>query len=157
MHWVFDTIQGIPRALVEDVYARNKAGATVHLVQEYLQLDMESRSGMKRIHENYPEIMADMSRLYMENEENDYIVNEVIGLIGNMCLDAVLRNKIYRDGWLPRILALDRPRIGHHSPLPALQTFLMHPSPEIFEDLCTNVIPRLSRLLLDSSLRFEVR
>ncbi|KZS87376.1 hypothetical protein SISNIDRAFT_491139 [Sistotremastrum niveocremeum HHB9708] len=97
-----------------------------------------------------------MSRLYTENEKNDYIVNEVIGHIGNMCIDAVLRNKIYRDGWLPRILqALERPRIRQYSPLPVLQTFLMHPSPELFKDLCTNVIPRLSRHLLNPTLRSE--
>ncbi|KZT39857.1 hypothetical protein SISSUDRAFT_1044986 [Sistotremastrum suecicum HHB10207 ss-3] len=93
-----------------------------------------------------------MSKLYLQNKKSDYMVLEVLALVGALCVDAVLRDKIYKDGWLPRITeTLGRPRIRRMIPR-TLQSLIVHPSKEIAEDLCMNFIPKSASLLLDPTL-----
>ncbi|KZT40751.1 hypothetical protein SISSUDRAFT_1059966 [Sistotremastrum suecicum HHB10207 ss-3] len=119
------------------------------MIASYLDIDTESRAGFKRIHENYSRVMAVFEQLYTENQENDIIINALIAQIRDMFADAVLRDRIYEDAWLPRIISVLRRPKTRDMALKCLVRLIMHRAEEICVEVCMSLFDEVCRALFD--------
>ena len=60
--------------------------------------DLDSRSGLKRVHNNFEEIQRNLVAAYTKYTENDKVVGGIVGIWSKMSGDAILRNKIFHAG-----------------------------------------------------------
>ena len=59
---------------------------------------MTRRSGLKKIHHNFPEISKKLNDAYRSNAGNEKIVGGIVAIWAKMCVDAVLRNRLVDEG-----------------------------------------------------------
>ncbi|KZT34082.1 hypothetical protein SISSUDRAFT_1053376 [Sistotremastrum suecicum HHB10207 ss-3] len=120
------------------------------ILKEYLHIDTGSHDGLKKINDQYSQIMPPLRKLYRENRRNYVVIAGVIGVLGEMCVDANLRDKIYEDEWLPRMVSLLEHKEGRDSALEALARLTAQRVAAISQDLALNHFEKLYSALLDS-------
>ncbi|KZS98157.1 hypothetical protein SISNIDRAFT_462200 [Sistotremastrum niveocremeum HHB9708] len=140
-HSVTDVVDACTRS--------NDPGKAPWIIEEYLDIETGSRVGFKKVHAKYTKVMKTLQKLYSKNLENDVVIAGVMLVLRDIFADAVLRDKIYAEGWLPKIAGvIERRDHCRTSALRAMLRILMHKSPEIAET-------RLSYVLFESPLESE--
>jgi len=61
-------------------------------------LDMSTRSGLKKVHGNFNAIYNKMVKLYDQDQSDWKVKGGIMGIISRMCVDALLRNKLFEKG-----------------------------------------------------------
>jgi len=109
--------------------------------------DLTSRNGLKKIHANFDDIYRKMENEYERNADNIRIQAGIVSIWTKMCIDALLRNKIFSKGpslsfqqkasltfWsgiLDKLLSLLSQDQTRHVALLALSTMSHHGGPPI--------------------------
>ena len=60
--------------------------------------DLDTRSGLKKVHADFPDIYRRLSGLYDANLQADNITGGVIGIFAKMSADSILRDKLFEKG-----------------------------------------------------------
>ena len=68
-------------------------------------VDLDTRSGLKKVHANFPDIYQRLSGLYEANLQSDNITGGVIGIFAKMSADSILRDKLFEKGITAFILS----------------------------------------------------
>ena len=55
-------------------------------------------SGLKKVHTNFETIYNRINVVYEKNTNNDKIRGAIIGIFAKMCVDSLLRNKLFDKG-----------------------------------------------------------
>lgn len=77
-------------------------------------LDLTSRSGLKKIHANFEGICRRIDGVYQANLNNEKIRGGIISLYARMCVDSILRNRLFDKGKcasVPKALLASPPSI----------------------------------------------
>ncbi|KZT40752.1 hypothetical protein SISSUDRAFT_1059967 [Sistotremastrum suecicum HHB10207 ss-3] len=122
------------------------------MIAEWLDIDIESRAGFKRLHRNFSQVLAKFRELYTKHRNNDVLINALIALIRDIFADAVLRDRIYDDGWLPRIVSVLERRETRDVGFKCLVRFIMHRSSDICIEVCMNYFGDVCYALFDSPI-----
>jgi len=61
-------------------------------------LDLSTRSGLKRVHVNFSTIYSKLENAYEQCGENYKIKGGIVGIVAKMCVDSLLRNKLFGKG-----------------------------------------------------------
>ncbi|EIW77014.1 hypothetical protein CONPUDRAFT_129170 [Coniophora puteana RWD-64-598 SS2] len=89
---------------VDDVLGWN---ALVDLLCERLELpDLSTRSGLKRVHADFDKISERLEDVYKANAANERILGGIISIYTLMCADSILRNKLFHQGLLAKLMPL---------------------------------------------------
>lgn len=65
---------------------------------EYIEPDFETRSGMKTIHANFPEIQEKLEGAYNKYNGNEKVMSGIVGIWARMSVDSILRDRLFRRG-----------------------------------------------------------
>lgn len=60
--------------------------------------DMTTRRGLKKIHNHFDEIYKKLDTAYQRNIGNERIRGGIVGIYAKMCVDSLLRNKLFERG-----------------------------------------------------------
>ena len=61
-------------------------------------LDLETRSGMRRIHAQFDEIQPRLEEAYNKYGDNEKVVGGIVGIWAKMSMDSLLRDKLVGAG-----------------------------------------------------------
>ncbi|KAF8962295.1 hypothetical protein BDZ97DRAFT_1663105 [Flammula alnicola] len=114
--------------------------------------DLTSRNGLKKVHANFEAIYSKMDRVYETNLEDVKIRGGIVGIFAKMCVDSILRNKLFEKGILRKIIPLLNIDETRHLALRALSNITHHGGRSIRTEIaehCTNIIIKLIRDLPD--------
>ncbi|KAF9480920.1 hypothetical protein BDN70DRAFT_855949 [Pholiota conissans] len=127
-------------------------GRVVKILCDYFELpDLATRSGLKKVHTNFNMIYARIDNFYEKNLHNDKIRGAIIGIYAKMCVDALLRNKLFDKGIMDKIMPLLNIDETRHFALRALNTITNHGGVKIRVEIAKNgaLIAKLLRDLPD--------
>ena len=113
---------------------------TLHLLFTYF-LDLESRAGLKQIHKTFPEVYQRLRTSYRDNSQHPGVQGIIATIYARMCNDALLRNKLFKEGDLSRLPCVPR----SFKPLYIFQDFSRKYGPSW---MCLPVVSLLSDVLL---------
>ena len=78
-----------------------------HLLDQLKTLfiqDLSTRSGLKKVHANFSSIYSKLEKAYEQSARDNYkIKGGVVGIVAKMCVDSLLRNKLFGKG-IPLLL-----------------------------------------------------
>jgi len=60
--------------------------------------DLNTRSGLKKVHANFELISRRLDAEFKKNMGNEKIRGGIIGIYAKMCVDSILRDKLFRAG-----------------------------------------------------------
>lgn len=60
--------------------------------------DLTTRSGLKKVHMNFDVLHDRLEKLYRDHASNEKITAAVIGIYAKMCVDSILRDKLFKAG-----------------------------------------------------------
>lgn len=60
--------------------------------------DMSTRSGLKKVHADFNVIYGRIDSFYQRNLGNTKIRGAIVGVYAKMCIDAILRDKLFNKG-----------------------------------------------------------
>jgi hypothetical protein len=60
--------------------------------------DLSTRSGLKKVHANFSSIYSKLEKAYELSGENNKIKGGIVGIVAKMCVDSLLRNKLFGKG-----------------------------------------------------------
>lgn len=63
-----------------------------------LPTDLSTRSGLKKVHSNFAPIYSKLEKTYDQSGENYKIKGAIVGIVAKMCIDSLLRNKLFGKG-----------------------------------------------------------
>ncbi|KAJ6532723.1 hypothetical protein DFH09DRAFT_993655 [Mycena vulgaris] len=107
-------------------------GPVVNTLCEYFELpDISTRSGLKKVHANFDSIYRRLDTAYTRNESNVRLKRGIVGIYARMCVDSILRNKLFQRGFLVRLFPLLDIPVCRHLALRALTTVTHHGGLEI--------------------------
>jgi hypothetical protein len=64
-------------------------------------IDLTTRNGLKKVHANFDTIYARIDKFYEKKLSNVRIRGAILGIFSKMCVDSILRNKLFEKGALP--------------------------------------------------------
>ncbi|OCH85949.1 hypothetical protein OBBRIDRAFT_762123 [Obba rivulosa] len=144
--------QKIPQRSVSNTFAsgiENAEGwnAVVNMLCDYFELpDLITRSGLKKVHSQFADIYKKLDRAYATNRDNPKVLGGVVGIWAKMSADALLRDKMFKEGLLARMIPLLDIPFTRHVALQALSTVTHHGGFEARRDIAREA-PRLIRLI----------
>lgn len=65
---------------------------------EFIHEDLTTRSGLKKVHSNFDTVYGRMDKLYESNMENLKIRGAIALIYAKMCVDTILRDKLFEKG-----------------------------------------------------------
>jgi hypothetical protein len=71
---------------------------TYYLVDFFQCLDIATRSGLKKVHANFEAIYRRLDKAYQKYSDNEKIAGGIIGIYAKMCVDSILRDKLFAKG-----------------------------------------------------------
>ena len=60
--------------------------------------EMNTRSGLRKVHVNFPVLQRQLDASYQKYEGNEKVIGGIIGIWGRMAVDAILRDKLVNAG-----------------------------------------------------------
>ncbi|KAJ7154762.1 hypothetical protein C8R46DRAFT_1005859 [Mycena filopes] len=121
--------------------------AVIDILCRYLELpDISTRSGLKRVHANFETIYGRLDRVYAGSRSNVRIQGGIAGIYARMCVDSILRTKLFHKGFLKQIFPLVDIPSCRHLALRALTTVTHHGGIAIRMEIAKSYQPLL-RLL----------
>lgn len=66
----------------------------------YSCIDINTRSGLKKVHAKFDKISQKLDYAFSEAKKvrNERVMEDICGIWGKMCHDALLRNKLFKQG-----------------------------------------------------------
>jgi len=61
-------------------------------------VDLTTRSGLKKVHANFNVIYNRIDKAYQRDLGNYKIRGGIVGIFAKMCVDSILRNKLFEKG-----------------------------------------------------------
>ena len=61
-------------------------------------IDLATRSGLKKVHANFNVIYNRIDKAYQRDLGNYKIRGGIVGIFAKMCVDSILRNKLFEKG-----------------------------------------------------------
>ncbi|TBU57428.1 hypothetical protein BD310DRAFT_821584 [Dichomitus squalens] len=95
----------------------------------YLELpDIGTRSGLKKVHANFNDIYRKLDSAYVgaQRRGNEKLMGGIVGIWAKMCADAILRDKLFDEGLLSKIMPLLEYDSTRHMALNALSVVTHH-------------------------------
>ncbi|KAJ7089251.1 hypothetical protein B0H15DRAFT_840062 [Mycena belliarum] len=119
-------------SLIADIDNADGWDRVVNVLCDYFDLpDIATRSGLKKVHANFDNIYRRLDKAYNGNTSNVRLKGGIVGIYARMCVDAILRNKLFQRGFLAQLFPLlDEPSCRHLA-LRALTTVTHHGGIEI--------------------------
>lgn len=109
--------------------------------------DLDSRSGLKRVHSSFEQVQRNLDAAYDKYSDNEKVAGGIVGIYSKMSRDSILRNKIIRAGLMPKLLPLlDNPKtrlIG----LQALSNVTHHGGIDVRREIALTCSSTLLRLM----------
>ncbi|KAI8986642.1 hypothetical protein BD414DRAFT_38810 [Trametes punicea] len=119
----------IPDAFFTDIDNLATWRLIVETLCKYLDLpDLGTRSGLKKVHANFLEISKRLDTVYAAAQKrgNERLLGAVVGIWAKMCTDAILRDKLFREGLLSKVMPLTEYDSTRHMALNALSLMTHH-------------------------------
>ncbi|KAJ7636952.1 hypothetical protein FB45DRAFT_977452 [Roridomyces roridus] len=139
----------LPDSFFDDI--ENAEGWTfvVNVLCDHFDLpDISTRSGLKKVHTNFESIYRRLDKAYSGNASNFRLKGGIVGIYARMCVDSLLRNKLFERGFLGHLFPLvDEPSCRHLA-LRALTTVTHHGGLEVRVAIAKHY-PVLLRVLKD--------
>ncbi|KAF4616500.1 hypothetical protein D9613_008591 [Agrocybe pediades] len=88
--------------------------------------DLTTRSGLKKVHANFNDIFNRIDKVYQRNLDNFKFRGAIVGIYTKMCVDSLLRNKLFDKGILDMIIPLLDVDDTRHMALRFLGTITHH-------------------------------
>lgn len=143
-------VPATPSTFVADMNNAENWARIVNLLCETLKLpDLETRSGLKKVHADFQDIYQRLSGLYEANIQSDNITGGVIGIFAKMSVDSILRNKLFEKGFLKKLFPLLEREHTRHMALVALATITHHGGTQVHTEIAKNT-PILVRLMREN-------
>ncbi|KAJ7255299.1 hypothetical protein C8J57DRAFT_1346013 [Mycena rebaudengoi] len=121
-----------PDSYVWDIDNADGWSTIVNILCDVLNLpDLTSRSGFKKVHADFENIYRRLDRAYTKNLSNERIRGGIVGIYARMCVDSLLRNKLFQRGFLKQLFPLLDIASCRHLALRALTTVTHHGGVEI--------------------------
>ncbi|KAJ3557697.1 hypothetical protein NM688_g1332 [Phlebia brevispora] len=140
---------------VEEVNGADRWESVVFVLCRVFNLpDLGTRSGLKNVHANFPSIQRGLEAAYDKYQDNEKVRGGIVGIWARMCVDAILRDKLFKGGQsflcsirvLERIVPLLDIRSTRFITLQALSTITHHSGVEVRLELAKHT-PTLLRLM----------
>ncbi|KAI0765241.1 hypothetical protein C8Q74DRAFT_1205823 [Fomes fomentarius] len=119
----------IPDGFYTDIHNGAEWKIIVEYLCDYFQLpDLTTRHGLKKVHANFNEIYRKLNSAYVgaQSRSNERLMGGIIGVWAKMCADAILRDKLFNEGLLSKILPLLEYDSTRHMALNALTVVTHH-------------------------------
>ncbi|KAI0674593.1 hypothetical protein C8Q78DRAFT_1076212 [Trametes maxima] len=90
--------------------------------------DLETRSGLKKVHAHFPEISKKLDTVYVaaQRRGNERLMGAIVGIWAKMCADSILRDKLFQEGLLAKVIPLIEYDSTRHMALNALSVVTHH-------------------------------
>ncbi|KAF9819414.1 hypothetical protein IEO21_02157 [Rhodonia placenta] len=121
------TTYTIPDSFVDDIENAEGWNLIVTMLCEHFKLpDITRRSGLKKVHAHFNEIYKKLNDVYTKNLGNDKIMGGIVGIWAKMFADSILRDRLFKEGLVSKMVPLlDMPSTRHIG-LQALSTVTHH-------------------------------
>ncbi|THH00039.1 hypothetical protein EW026_g2433 [Hermanssonia centrifuga] len=115
--------------------------------------DLETRSGLTKIHNNFPQIQKNLQAAYTKYEGNAKITGGIAGIWARMSIDVILRDRLFREGLISKMIPLLDVRATRYVGLQALSTVTHHGGVEVRHEIAkyTSTLLRLMEEFPDDS------
>ncbi|KAH9477960.1 hypothetical protein JR316_0010193 [Psilocybe cubensis] len=113
---------------------------------EFLHLpDLNSRNGFKKVYADFDVIHDRLQTLFDNSKDSVRVRGAIVGILGKMCTDSLLRNKVFAKDILSKVLPLLREDETRHLALHVLDTITHHGGIEVRLEVArhTNTIAKL--------------
>lgn len=135
-------------AYVDQINDARDWSHVVNLLCDMFDLpDLDSRSGLKKVHANFDQVQRNLNAAYDKYTDNDKVVGGIVGIYSKMSSDSILRNKIVHAGIMPKLLPLLDRRGTRLVALQALSNLTHHGGSEIRREIALKCTPTLLRLM----------
>ncbi|KAF7348541.1 Bin3-type SAM domain-containing protein [Mycena venus] len=92
---------------IGDIDSADGWNPVINILCDYLELpDISTRSGLKKVHANFDSIYRRLDKLYTRSADNVRIKAGICGIYARLCVDSILRNKLFERGFLRQIFPL---------------------------------------------------
>ncbi|KAJ2912907.1 hypothetical protein MD484_g7504, partial [Candolleomyces efflorescens] len=88
--------------------------------------DLTTRKGLKKVHANFDAIYRKLDTAYQKNPDNERVRGGIVGIYAKMCVDSLLRDKLYDKGLLDKLFPLLQVDSTRYMALRALTTITHH-------------------------------
>ncbi|KAK7059703.1 hypothetical protein R3P38DRAFT_2495642 [Favolaschia claudopus] len=113
--------------LLDDIDGVDGWNPVVGILCAHLRIpDLETRGGLKKVHANFDSIYRKLDHLYTKNAGNIRIQAGVCGIYAKLCIDSILRNKLFDKGFLRQVIPLLDYSVCRNMILRALTTITHH-------------------------------
>ncbi|KAI0336663.1 hypothetical protein GY45DRAFT_6348 [Cubamyces sp. BRFM 1775] len=119
----------IPDGFFTDIDNAGTWRLIVDVLCDYLALpDLETRSGLKKVHAHFPEISKKLDTVYAaaQRKGDNRLMGGIVGVWAKMCADAILRDKLFQEGLLSKVMPLVEYDETRHMALNALSVVTHH-------------------------------
>ncbi|TFK49395.1 hypothetical protein OE88DRAFT_1737014 [Heliocybe sulcata] len=114
-------------AFVDDIDQSEGWDMTVHILCDYFRLpDLTTRSGLKRVHADFESIYRRLDNAYDNYGDNERVLGGIVGIYAKMCTDSILRDKLFKAGFLSKLIPLLYNDTCRQMALRALSTVTHH-------------------------------
>lgn len=122
--------------LVEAIDRAEDWNTVANLLCNYLELpDLTRRSGLKKVYNNFDAIYKRIDSLYTANSNNEKIAGGIVGIYTKMCADSILRNRLFQQGLLSKIMPLVERDGSRRLALRTLTTVTLHGGVDIRQEI----------------------
>ncbi|KAJ2933042.1 hypothetical protein H1R20_g4019, partial [Candolleomyces eurysporus] len=112
---------------VHDVDDADGWTPVVNILCNFFELpDLTTRKGLKKVHANFDAIYKKLDNAYQKNPDNERVRGGIVGIYAKMCVDSLLRNKLYEKGFLDKLFPLLERDSTRYMALRALTTVTHH-------------------------------
>ncbi|KAJ7098295.1 hypothetical protein C8R44DRAFT_811280 [Mycena epipterygia] len=134
-------------SFIGDIDSADGWNPVITILCAYFELpDIATRSGLKKVHANFESIHRRLDKAYTRHASNVRIQGGIVGIYARLCVDSILRNKIFQRGFLGQLIPLLDVPSCRHLALRALTTVTHHGGVEIRLDIAKSYLV-LVRLL----------
>ncbi|EIW55597.1 uncharacterized protein TRAVEDRAFT_73443 [Trametes versicolor FP-101664 SS1] len=119
----------IPEGFFADIDNAGTWRLIVDVLCEYLALpDLGTRSGLKKVHAHFPEMSKKLDTMYIaaQKKGNERLMGGIVGVWAKMCADSILRDKLFQEGLLSKVMPLIEYDSTRHMALNALSVVTHH-------------------------------
>ncbi|KAF8899811.1 hypothetical protein CPB84DRAFT_1780041 [Gymnopilus junonius] len=146
-----------PQVRTDEVYITDVDNAEewqviIDILSEIFGLpDLTTRGGLKKVHANFNTICTKIEKTYQKYSDNFKVRGAIVGIFAKMCVDSLLRNRLFEKGILEMILPLLHVDETRHLALRALSTITHHGGAKVRTAIAqhANVLTKLIRDLPD--------
>ncbi|KAF7318261.1 Bin3-type SAM domain-containing protein [Mycena chlorophos] len=125
-------------------------GPVVNLLCKHFNIpDLSRSSGLKKIHANFDTIYRKLEKAYRRNAADERIKGGIVGIYARMCTDVLLRNKLFKKGFISQLIPLIEIPSCRNLALQSLTTITHHGGLEVRMELAKTTTRPLLQVIKD--------